>query len=64
MGEAGASLAKSFTQILISKLRELDGAPRTVAQICSAKLHEADEISAQRHTYTAAYLTALEAGIE
>ena len=43
--KAGLSLAKSFTQTLISKLRELDGAPTTVAQIFSAMFREAYENS-------------------
>lgn len=40
---AGASLVKSFTQTLINKLREFDGAPRTVAQIFAAIFREAAE---------------------
>jgi hypothetical protein len=40
---AGASLATSFTQTLINKLRELDGRPKTVAMIYSEMFQEASD---------------------
>jgi hypothetical protein len=55
--QTAASLAASFTQTLISKLRELDGAPRTVAQIFPAMLMKQTRTQLHQCPYISRSLT-------